>query len=516
MTHYLHLLGHASPWLPATLASAAIVTLAFTLYRAARALRGKKAADALTVLAAAMASSVAATGMWHFFSRTMHLPEWIQAVLFAFMEIAVLASALRARANVARDGQAGADGLAVWVLTSASGMMSATEAASPQEALVRLGAPLVAAWLWERSMVPERRAQRAAKGQSADSAFAKIKRSARERFLAKVGVTDPYQSALEISQDSALDEVVRLTICLATFEGKVLAKRRQRKLALRRNKAFLASGAAGNKERKQMITQKVADILHGSLESMNLPSTWAVHVDALTRAAAPADTEPEDPRDRPVTGRDLPAVVATALMLARRDAEAQDEPDPGERPITAGELPGLFATAYVLAGFHAGSGPTSAYPDTGDGDTPGTRHPDTARLRHGEPTRATTPRVANSDTPDTDTRVPAPRHATPTAVTTRPAPARVSTLPVHNITDDVSHLETVIDTAGLRAMSKADAIRAIDKALPERTASQVVNLLARYGVAADPVLVRKTRSRDRQNATPGTSGDDTADTERAS
>jgi hypothetical protein len=145
-------------------AAAALLALGFAAWRAVRALRGKKAADVLTVVAAAMASSVAATGMWHFFSRTMHLPVWIQATLFAFMEISVLASALRARANVARDGEAGADGLAVWVLTSASGLMSASEAASVQEALVRLGAPLVAAWLWERSMVPERRAQKAAKG----------------------------------------------------------------------------------------------------------------------------------------------------------------------------------------------------------------------------------------------------------------------------------------------------------------------------------------------------------------
>jgi len=157
--------GHTAQSLTILAAALALIALAFILWRALRrALRGKKAADALTVVAAAMASSVAATGMWHFFSRTMHLPVWIQAVLFAFMEISVLASALRARANVARDGNAGADGLAVWVLTSASGLMSASEASSFQEALVRLGAPLVAAWLWERSMVPERRAQKAAQG----------------------------------------------------------------------------------------------------------------------------------------------------------------------------------------------------------------------------------------------------------------------------------------------------------------------------------------------------------------
>lgn len=156
--------GPVAQTLAALAAVLALTLAALLLWRASRLLRGRKAADTLTVVAAAMASSVAATGMWHFFSRTMHLPVWIQTILFAFMEISVLASALRARANVARDGNAGADGLAVWVLTCASGLMSASEASSFQEALVRLGAPLVAAWLWERSMVPERRAQRAAKG----------------------------------------------------------------------------------------------------------------------------------------------------------------------------------------------------------------------------------------------------------------------------------------------------------------------------------------------------------------
>jgi hypothetical protein len=170
LRHWFDKAGPLEQSIAALAALFALTLAALLLWRASRLLRGKKAADTLTVVAAAMASSVAATGMWHFFSRTMHLPVWIQAVLFAFMEISVLASALRARANVARDGNAGADGLAVWVLTCASGLMSASEAGSPQEALVRLGAPLVAAWLWERSMVPERRAQRAAKGAATEAA----------------------------------------------------------------------------------------------------------------------------------------------------------------------------------------------------------------------------------------------------------------------------------------------------------------------------------------------------------
>lgn len=138
----------------------ALLAVAFVLWRCARAMRGAKPENVLTVVAAAMATSVASTGMWHFFERTMQLPAWLRAVLFAFMEVAVLAEALRARANVKATGEAGLDGRAVWVLTILSGSMSATEAGSVRASVVRFTSPLVAAWLWERSLVPERRAAR--------------------------------------------------------------------------------------------------------------------------------------------------------------------------------------------------------------------------------------------------------------------------------------------------------------------------------------------------------------------
>jgi hypothetical protein len=54
-------------------------------------------------------------------------------------------------------GSAGAEGLAVWVLSGLSAMFAALDARSAAEAAFRLAPPLVAAWLWERGLRLERR-----------------------------------------------------------------------------------------------------------------------------------------------------------------------------------------------------------------------------------------------------------------------------------------------------------------------------------------------------------------------
>jgi hypothetical protein len=381
MTHYMQLLGHSSPWLLAAAGAGALIPTAALALFLRRVLRGKKAADTLTVVAAGMASSVAATGMWHFFTRTMHLPVFIQAGLFAFMEVAVLTSALRARANVARDGNAGADGLAVWVLTCVSGFMSATEASSPQEALVRLGAPLVAAWLWERSMTPERRAQRTAKGLE-DGVFAKIKKTVQQRFLATLGITAADQTALEIRQDRALADVVEITTRIETFHGRIFRDRRIRRLKDRRAEALRLSGAPQDGARRDLIESELAVIKNaGDLDRRALPSPWTM---------GQADTA------TPRHGDTLAPV-------------ADDTP------------PSLT--------------PTDTTRDTGANDT-------TVDTRTATPdtTLGTDTGTAN----DTDTPVaPAATDTPKPPVAPRPRTARVATLPVQDVEADVARLNSV-------------------------------------------------------------------------
>ncbi|GIH22523.1 hypothetical protein Aph01nite_08330 [Acrocarpospora phusangensis] len=124
--------------------------------------------DKLTLAAATIATVVAGQGMWTFLERVLGpqyangqvvdpgIPVWLRALMFAFVEVAVVTSAVRARRNMREKLSAGIDGLAVWALTGVSAVLAATEARSLPEVLFRLAAPLIAAWLWERGMAIER------------------------------------------------------------------------------------------------------------------------------------------------------------------------------------------------------------------------------------------------------------------------------------------------------------------------------------------------------------------------
>jgi hypothetical protein len=154
--------GHTAAVTVVALAALAAV---FMLWRAAlrvaagarKALRDKQAEDVLTVVAAGMATAVAMTGMWRFFGTVLHFSGAERAAMFAFLELAVVTCAFRARRNMRAFGSAGAEGIAVWVLSGLSAVFSSLDARSGAEAVFRLAPPLVAAWLWHRAMSLEHR-----------------------------------------------------------------------------------------------------------------------------------------------------------------------------------------------------------------------------------------------------------------------------------------------------------------------------------------------------------------------
>ncbi|MFG1709265.1 hypothetical protein ACFLIM_39345 [Nonomuraea sp. M3C6] len=112
--------------------------------------------DAMTIVAASIATGVSAQGMWRFSGDVLGFDGPLRFLLFAFIEVAMVTSAVRARRNMRENHKAGVDGLAVWALTGLSAVLSAMDSASFPEAVFRLAAPLVAAWLWERGMSIER------------------------------------------------------------------------------------------------------------------------------------------------------------------------------------------------------------------------------------------------------------------------------------------------------------------------------------------------------------------------
>ncbi|GLW06408.1 hypothetical protein Misp01_15380 [Microtetraspora sp. NBRC 13810] len=112
--------------------------------------------DLLTIVAACIATGVSAQGMWRFSSDVLGFDGPLRLLLFAFIEVAVITSAVRARRNMRENYSAGIDGIAVWALTCLTAVLSSMDARSVAEAVFRLAAPLVAAWLWERGMAIER------------------------------------------------------------------------------------------------------------------------------------------------------------------------------------------------------------------------------------------------------------------------------------------------------------------------------------------------------------------------
>nr|WP_245653039.1 hypothetical protein [Herbidospora sakaeratensis] len=129
---------------------------AYVLRRLVLFVRPRTLEDVLTIVAAGVATGVSAQGMWQFAGDVLGFDGPLRLLLFAFIEVAVITSAVRARRNMRENYAAGIDGLAVWVLTGLSAVLSAMDAASVAEAIFRLAAPLVAAWLWERGMAIER------------------------------------------------------------------------------------------------------------------------------------------------------------------------------------------------------------------------------------------------------------------------------------------------------------------------------------------------------------------------
>ncbi|MFF0488395.1 helix-turn-helix domain-containing protein [Nocardia sp. NPDC004068] len=178
--------SHPIPAVVFTLVGLAVAAGAVVVLR--KALRAARrhvitAEQAGTVVAAAIATGVSAQGMWVFFDESLHLPASLRVMFFSFLEIMVITSALRARAAQRAGGSAGVDGVAMWVLTCLSAVLAATDADNLGTLLIRLSAPLVAAWGWERSMALERRRAGHFRGINW--------RLTPERILIRLGLADP-------------------------------------------------------------------------------------------------------------------------------------------------------------------------------------------------------------------------------------------------------------------------------------------------------------------------------------
>ncbi|MEO3856269.1 hypothetical protein [Acrocarpospora sp. B8E8] len=233
----------------------------------------RSAEDILTVVSASIATGVSAQGMWIFAGEVLGFPWPLQLLLFAFLEVAVITSAVRARRGMRENYSAGVDGMAVWALTSLSAVLSALHASSVPEFLFRLSAPLVAAWLWERGMAIERVRL---------TGKARIHwRWTPEKVMVRLGLAESSdRTASEVDAHRRLNRVALAADRVRELEDGTWRHRRATR-ALKRagRKADEHTSLASNPVQRLELLDHIA-LLRGieELPELEPPSVWGEHL----------------------------------------------------------------------------------------------------------------------------------------------------------------------------------------------------------------------------------------------
>lgn len=278
---------------------------------AARGLRswakGRPGEDILTIVAASVATGVSAQGMWRFAGDVLGFDGPLRLLLFAFIEVAVITSAVRARRNMRENFSAGIDGLAVWALTCLSAVLSAMDARSLAEAVFRLAAPLVAAWLWERGMAIERHR---AMGRRSRINW----RLTPERVLVYLGIAEASdRTAGEVDTQRRLTRVALAAKYARDLRAAGASARRQRRALKRLQRAYTSAaehaGLARDADQQQALTAETAALYSADqLLDVTPAANWT----------APPEPEPS-PEPDPEFRRLADETARLAEILAARD-----------------------------------------------------------------------------------------------------------------------------------------------------------------------------------------------------
>jgi hypothetical protein len=285
--------------------------------------------DILTIVAACIATGVSAQGMWRFSGDVLGFDGPLRLLLFAFIEVAVITSAVRARRNMRENYSAGIDGIAVWVLTSLTAVLASMDARSVAEAVFRLSAPLVAAWLWERGMAIERHRI---------TGRGRIHwRLTPERMMVRIGLAEASDRTA-----SEVDAHRRLTrVALAAKRARALretgASERKMRAALAKldremDRAVEHAGLAVDPARQEALLAQIGALYNTSaLMDLTPPVPWAGEPEQESQGAEKASAE-------------RPALVAAMAEAGGPSAGASGggpvRPVLGAHPVSAGPTRG--------------------------------------------------------------------------------------------------------------------------------------------------------------------------------
>ncbi|MCC9706136.1 hypothetical protein E4N62_13190 [Streptomyces sp. MNU76] len=431
MTHPVLALS-AAPDLPLLLAAGVpaalvLVLVAWTIRR--RGTRPQKRLGGPAVKVAALAAlgctAYSADTSWRFAADYLDMAGTAErAGMFAAAELALFATALMARQNLATQGAPGLPGTLVWVITGVQVIPAYAESGPIGGTVRAFVGPVMAAMLWHLAMGIELRLR--TPGAASHGLIAILGREARERLLSRLGIAARDRDAAQITRDRATTRAVALAARLAERTPEQQRSWRGRRLTRSLSKAVgRASVGTDPLQRAQLLDQLAARRHALALATVPLPSPWSPVQSTATAATVPSQSASKAPV--PVAGPHGP-----------------DESDGGPGPSAPrGPVPEIAdskaSAGAGTEGENAGTGvgteapETSAVPGTGPANPEASerdaRNMGTERLTREVPAHGPDSSRGPTDT-DTGTEPTGDRGPTDTDTGTEPTGDRGNQVPL--------------------------------------------------------------------------------------
>jgi hypothetical protein len=302
----------AAPDLPLLLAvvvpaALLLVLVAWTIRR--RGPRPQKRLGGPAVKVAALAAlgctAYSADTSWRFAADFLDMAGTAErAGMFAAAELALFATALMARQNLAVQGAPGLPGTLVWVITGVQVIPAYAESGPIGGTVRAFVGPVMAAMLWHLAMGIELRLR--TPGAASHGLIAVLGREARERLLSRLGIAARDRDAAQITRDRATARAVALAARLAERTPEQQRSWRGRRLTRRLSKAVgRASVGTDPLQRANLLDQLAARRHALALATVPLPSPWSQVQSAATAATVPSQSASKVPV--PVAGPHGPA-----------------------------------------------------------------------------------------------------------------------------------------------------------------------------------------------------------------
>ncbi|MEU0715639.1 hypothetical protein ABZ498_00470 [Streptomyces lavendulocolor] len=246
----------------------------------------------VAAFAALGCTAYSADTSWRFAADYLNMAGTAErAAMFAAAELALFATALMARQNLATQGAPGLPGTLVWVITGVQVIPAFAESGPVGGTVRAFVGPIMAAMLWHLAMGIELRLR--TPGAASRGLIATLGREARERLLSRLGIAARDRDAAQITRDRATTRAVALAALLAERTPEQQRSWRGRRLTRRLSKALgRASVGTDPLQRAQLLDQLAARRHALALATVPLPSPWSAPRGSATAATVPSPRMP--------------------------------------------------------------------------------------------------------------------------------------------------------------------------------------------------------------------------------